>query len=66
MNGNLEAPGIGLSPEDTQKIEEEVNIVFHGAATVRFDEKINIALSINVLGTKEMMKLAKRIKNLKV
>jgi len=66
MNGNLEAPGLGLSEEDSQKIEDEVNIIFHGAATVRFDEKINVALAINVLGTREMLKLAKKIKNLKV
>lgn len=66
VNGNLEAPGLGLCPEDRQKIEDEVNIIFHSAATVRFDEKINVAVGINVLGTREMIKLAKKIKNLKV
>lgn len=66
MNGNLEAPGLGLSDEDKRKLSEEVNIIFHGAATVRFDEKLNVAVRINVLGTREMIKLAKSAKNLKV
>lgn len=66
MNGNIEQPGLGLSEEDKQKLSEEVNIIFHGAATVRFDEKLKVAVRINVLGTKELIKLAKTVKNLKV
>lgn len=66
VNGNLEQPGFGLSDEDKQKLSDEVNIIFHSAATVRFDEKLNIAVGINVLGTREILKLAKTVKNLKV
>nr|AWJ25024.1 fatty acyl-CoA reductase [Nilaparvata lugens] len=63
--GDIAAPGLGLSPEDREKIIQEVGIVFHGAATVRFDEKLKIAFNINIRGTREMLALAKDMKNLK-
>lgn len=40
--------------------------MFHVAATVRFDEKLKIALGINVNGTKEVVQLCKEVKNLNV
>lgn len=66
INGDIEQPGLGISTEDREKLSEEVNIIFHGAATVKFDEKLRIAVGINVLGTREVLKLAKSVKNLKV
>lgn len=35
------------------------------AATVRFDEKITTALTVNVRGTRDLLKIAKQSKNLK-
>lgn len=35
-----------------------MSIIFHGAATVRFDEKIKLAMNTNVRGTKEILMLA--------
>lgn len=64
--GDIAAPGLALSPEDREKITQEVGIVFHGAATVRFDEKLKNAFNINIRGTREMLLLAKDIQNLKV
>jgi len=43
-----------------------VNIIFHGAATVRFDEHIRVAMNINVFGTRELIMLARSITKLKV
>lgn len=63
--GDIAAPGLALSKEDRDKIVQEVGLVFHGAATVRFDEKLKIAFNINIRGTREMLALAKDIKNLK-
>lgn len=42
-----------------------MNIVFHVAATVRFDEKLKLAVGINVNGTKEIVNLCRDIKDLK-
>ena len=39
-------------------------MIFHIAATVRFDEKINVATAINVRGTRDLLKIAKQCKHL--
>lgn len=64
--GDCSLPGLGLSVSSRNTLINEVNIIFHGAATVRFDEHIRIAMNINVLGTRELLNLAKKITNLKV
>lgn len=43
----------------------QVSIVFHVAATVRFDEKLKTAVAINVQGPREIVELCKRMTNLK-
>lgn len=43
---------------------DNVNIVFHSAATVNFDEKLSLSLKINVLGTQSVIRLCHRMKNL--
>lgn len=40
IEGDLVQPSMGISPEDEKKLIENVQIVFHSAATVRFDEPI--------------------------
>lgn len=42
-----------------------MNIVIHAAATVRFDEKLKLALDINVHGTKDILNLCHEMRNLK-
>ncbi|XP_017083272.1 fatty acyl-CoA reductase wat [Drosophila eugracilis] len=65
ISGDCSLPGLGISPDERETILENVNIVLHSAATVRFDEKLKMAIAINVHGTKEIIKLAKEIVNLK-
>lgn len=64
--GDVSLPGLGISPRDRQELAKNVNIVFHAAATIRFDEHIRTAININVLGTREIINLAKEMTNLKV
>ncbi|XP_050422306.1 fatty acyl-CoA reductase wat-like [Adelges cooleyi] len=64
--GDCGLPGLGLSVTSRNTLINEVTIVFHGAATVRFDEHIRVAMSINVSGTREMLNLCRKITNLKV
>jgi thioester reductase-like protein len=40
IEGDMLEPNMGISSEDEKKIIENVNIVFHSAATVRFDEPL--------------------------
>lgn len=64
--GDCSLPGLGLSVSSREKLINEVNIIFHGAATVRFDEHIRVAVNINVQGTRELLNIARKITNLKV
>ncbi len=38
INGDMLEPNLGISESDKKELIENVNIVFHSAATVRFDE----------------------------
>ena len=66
IEGDCSLPGLGISESDRRKLIENVQIIFHAAATVRFDEKLKLALAINVNGTKEIMLLSKAAKSLVV
>lgn len=63
--GDCSLPNLGISLEDRQTLIEQVNIVFHVAATVRFDEKIKTAVDINVRATQDMLRLAQEMPKLK-
>lgn len=56
---------LGLSSENRKRILD-TNIIFHGAATVRFNESIRLAVNINVRGTKQFLLLAKEMPDFKV
>jgi fatty acyl-CoA reductase len=57
---------MGLKPSDRSFLTQHVTIVFHGAATVNFNETLRIAVGVNVTGTKNLLELAKDMKKLKV
>ncbi|CAH0385202.1 unnamed protein product [Bemisia tabaci] len=63
--GDCSLPSLGISQQDRDRLIEEVNIIFHGAATVRFNEPLKQALKINVEGTRSILQLAKQVKRLK-
>ncbi|CAH0712903.1 unnamed protein product, partial [Brenthis ino] len=42
-----------------EQFDDVVKFIFHGAATVRFDEVLKKAVEINVRGTREILKLAR-------
>lgn len=47
-------------------LTSKVNVVFHSAATVKFDEELKLAFNINVNGTKRVLSLCNDMTNLKV
>ncbi|KAH8347027.1 hypothetical protein KR059_004333, partial [Drosophila kikkawai] len=55
---------LGISVKDRQLLASEVQIFIHGAATVRFNEPLHIAITINTRATKLMLQLAKEMKHL--
>lgn len=48
-----------------QTLKETVNIVFHSAATVRFDQGIKEAVNLNTLGSKRLWDLCSQMQNLR-
>jgi len=38
--GDILEPGLGLSDSDVERLSSEVSLVFHSAATVKFDEPL--------------------------
>lgn len=57
---------MGLSLNDLEWIVENVNFVFHCAATIKFNEPLDLASKINIQGTENLLALASKMKNLKV
>jgi fatty acyl-CoA reductase len=64
VNADMEAEDLGISREDREYIKNNAQIIVHGAATVKFDEPLRTAIAINVRGTKNMLDLAREVKNL--
>jgi fatty acyl-CoA reductase len=55
---------LGISEFDEEQLKE-VEILYHVAADVRFDENLSDAIIANVRGTREIIKLAKKLPCLK-
>ncbi|KAK9506457.1 hypothetical protein O3M35_008394 [Rhynocoris fuscipes] len=65
ISGDLSVENLGLSEESKLELIENVDLVIHGAATVKFEEPFITACKINVIGTIAICKLCHQIKNLK-
>ncbi|XP_010881839.1 fatty acyl-CoA reductase 1 isoform X1 [Esox lucius] len=66
VNSDLTLPELDLSREDQEVLADCVNIVFHCAATIRFNEPLKDAMQLNVLATQKMVVLAHSMKHLEV
>ncbi|CAI6361900.1 unnamed protein product [Macrosiphum euphorbiae] len=65
IDGDLEQSSLGLSPIDHDWLIENVNFVFHCAATIKFNEPLPLALRINIQGTENLLELATKMNTLK-
>lgn len=66
MEGDFDKAAVGLSQEDVAMLQNTVDCVIHCAAAVRFNETLKRVTTVNVKGTKEVLDLARKMKNLKV
>lgn len=66
VGGDITMPKLGLSEKDMQLLVENVNIVFHVAATVRFNEGLKEAAVLNAIGTQQMLELCVKMFQLQV
>ncbi|XP_022226135.2 fatty acyl-CoA reductase wat-like [Drosophila obscura] len=59
--GDCLHPSLDMSESDRGTLTAEVQIVIHGAATVRFNEQLHVALAINTRATRLLVQLAKQM-----
>ncbi|KAJ8687690.1 hypothetical protein QAD02_023484 [Eretmocerus hayati] len=62
--GDVTEPELGISEADQELLTRCVSVVFHSAATVKFDEALKLSVTINMLGTKRLVQLCHRMNNL--
>ncbi|KAH8394392.1 hypothetical protein KR222_001129 [Zaprionus bogoriensis] len=65
IGGDCSELGLGISETDLARLRN-VTIVYHSAASVRFDDSLRSAVLLNTRGTHELIKLALQWKKLKV
>lgn len=56
--GDLEQPGLGLSSADWRRLAEETHVVYHNAAGVNYLKEYAALRAANVVGTREVLRLA--------
>ncbi|CAH1173793.1 unnamed protein product [Phaedon cochleariae] len=64
--GDITQLNLGLGEKDTKTITDNVSIIYHIAASVRFDDFLKIAITTNTRSTREIITLAKQCKTLDV
>lgn len=66
VNGDLVEPNMGLSEDIQREFIENVEVILHAAADVRFDETLKNAIKVNIRATRDLLDLAKRMVKLEV
>lgn len=66
IHGDVSVDGLDISENDEKLLTDVIDIVFHCAANVRFDQTLRDAVNFNTLGTLRILKLAEKMKNLQV
>ncbi|GAB6030004.1 hypothetical protein CHUAL_005696 [Chamberlinius hualienensis] len=64
IGGDITLPGLGISPADEKILTEKVSVVFHSAATVKFDEGLKRSIEMNVQGTRRLVDLCHKMPQL--
>lgn len=67
VTGDLSMPSLGIQDNDIlRKLEETVEIVFHAAADVRFNELLYNLICCNLIGTRDLLELSRKMSKLQV
>ena len=56
--GDITQPKLAISPEDEESLINNVSVIFHAAATVKFDDDLADSIRMNVKGTLSIVQLA--------
>lgn len=66
IDGDFQKPDLGMTKEAQDYLFEETQIVLHAAADVRFDQTLKKAVQVNVRGTRDLLRMALKMKKLEV
>jgi alcohol-forming fatty acyl-CoA reductase len=66
ISGDIILKELGISKENRQILIDNVSVVFHSAANLKFNDNFKICVPANIEATKDMVKLCRDIKGLKV
>lgn len=66
IDGDIAKVNLGINASDMAMLvnDESLSIVYHVAATVKFDEPLKVAIEFNLIATKTLIELCKKLKNL--
>jgi len=66
VEGDMMKPNLGISQTDAEQLSNKIHLVFHSAATIKFDEPIRVAVEMNMLAVRKMIKLSKTFNKLEL
>lgn len=64
ISGDVGEDNLGLSAADRATLVEKIHVVIHSAASLDFQEPLKPTVTINLLGTRQVMTLCSQIRNL--
>lgn len=64
IDSDLAEPRLGLSDQSFSLLNEKVSIIFHVAASVKFEAPLEVNMKHNVVATKELLEVACHFKRL--
>ncbi|KAG5503507.1 hypothetical protein JKF63_05646 [Porcisia hertigi] len=64
VDGDITLDNVGLCEQDRATLANEVDFIVHLAATINFNERLDLALQMNTLGGLRMLALAKTCRHL--
>lgn len=66
VKGDVSLANLDLDDADRVELVAHIDVIFHCAANVRFDQPIRDAVNMNTLGTQRLLQLAEQMKHLRV
>lgn len=66
ISGDCLLPNLGICEADRLIIRDEVEVIFHVAATVKFDAPLRCAVYTNIRSAEDLLDMAHSMANLKV
>lgn len=64
ISADLNQQDLAISKEDMQEVLSNTNLVFHCAATVRFNDPLRHAVQLNVTATQQLLRMANQMPKL--